>query len=404
MTCKLAEIKLGTAALSDIEPKFLLIYTAPLLRPSFRRGVLDAICYPKGQLIPYSYRRVHFHPDLFTRPSITSAARPPQDPFDPTALRGKEAVIVFVDISEGQKVNYFPLRRVTIYDAAPEVGAANPPSDQEKIKLVLQLQDYIRYPEAPHKENPWHETVKTFDYSRKIGSNGNPSYFVINADDKFEKSSNSASLAWENLVRAVAESTAFRNATFLRLGHLQRYGAKKEISRLSKADRLIYRLKPAEIYRIDLSVFEKSARSDTGDSATVEILASGTDSLYVDQPHQSFVSGGEERSALIVCKRSIETVTTTLSVRTQRKGDTENLVNSPSPTLFVRIAAPRVRLFAFMALVYVGGLLLAFDAALLRECWVAYPLLWAFSLKAIGAAALTIAAFMAYRKLPSGHG
>jgi hypothetical protein len=380
--------------------KFLLIYTAPGKNPSYRRGVLDAICYPNGHLIPYSYRRKQIQPGL-----LQGITRGVQTADDPRLLIGKEAVIIFVDSDGKGTFAYFPLRRVRIYDVLPELSGVTPPSLNERIKLSLQLEDYVQYQDASAAKR-WDELVQRFDVEREISEN-RPRYFVIGGEDNFAKCPHSPSIAWEDLVEAVCKSNGFPEAVFLRLGHLKGYGRDSmwDVHRKYEGDRLVYRLRPGQSYRLDLSIFENPAASaSSGEGTSLHVNASATDSLVVDQSHQSFVSGLDERSALITCKRSIENVITTVSIRTEQEGVSRKIVNSPSPTLFVRIAVSWWVLLFFIICVFVGSFAVSIDTGLVKESWINdWPVTTTFVAKTIGAALLTLAAYLAFRRLPSGQ-
>jgi hypothetical protein len=368
--------------------------------------VLDAVCYPNGHLIQYSYRRKHVHPVLRE---------------DPTALVGREAVIIFVDSDGKGQVTYFPLRRAKIHAATFEEGQLSPPALKERIKLYLQLDDYVRYDDY-EGERQWHERVQQFDAIREIVS-AKPKYFVIGGEDVFQASPHSSPSAWEDLVTVMSKSKDFPDAVFLRLGHIKGYRASRfrsdsdqEVSRRYEADRLVYLLRPGDIYRLDLSVYESPSASP-GDGANLEIKASAKDSLDVDQPHQSFVSGLAEKSALIACKRSIESIITTITVRAERAGISGKLVNAPSPTLFVRIGVDWWIVPLFVVVVFVGGFAISIDTGLAKELWVlgwpfttrfltkliGAPVTTTFLTRLIGAAMLAGAAFLGFRKLPSGQ-
>jgi hypothetical protein len=384
---------LTTVNPSAPDREFLFLFTAPRNNPSYRRGVLDAICYPAEYLIPYSYRRTHFHPQISTVPK---------------ALTGKHVIIVFVDSDRNGEVTYLPLRKATIHSVSSEQGVDACPSPKERIKLSLQLGNYIEYKDSLDQRQ-WHETIRTFDVLREI-ANGRPKYFVIVGEDRFAECRHSPSVGWEDLVNAISKSNEFPDATFMRLSHIKEYGGRSasDAPREYRGDRLFYLFRPAKIYRLDLSLFERAGSSrGPGDAATLEVRASARDSLEIDQPHQSVVSGLAERSVLITCKRSIEDAITTITIRSERKGSSEILVNSPSPTIFVKIGVSRLILIGFVLLVFLGGFAVSIDTSLVKESWIPqisnWPITFTFFAKTAGAAMLATAAFLAFRKLPSGN-
>ncbi len=378
------------------EPFVLIYTTAAPSKPSYRRGILDALCYPNGHILPYSYRRHHIRPEL-----LENTKR----------LAGKNAVIIFVDLDPEHHVTYFPLRRVKIRDVIFETGTANQPAERERVNLSLELYDFVEY-QGPDKAQ-WQERVERFDSSRQI-QNERPSYFVIEGSDTFPRSCHSVATAWEDLVTAVSKSAGFAKAVFLRLDHIRPYDSNRESkSRYShEHGRLVYNLRPGSIYRMNFSVFE-ILNSNSGNGTELEILTSAKDVVEAVQPFQSVVSGVAEKSTLIVCKRTIEKVITTLTVCL--KGPAANEVNTPNPTIFARVSVSLVTLAGFLALIFFGSLFVSIDKAVVSEAFATwhpailahfaggYPASMALVLKIVGASLLAWAAFLAFRKLPSGE-
>jgi len=87
-------------------PQVVLLFTAAeKQRPAYRRGVLDALAYPFGQILHYSYRIRQ------VQESLRNVADSAQQ------WRG---VIVLVDEGADGKFTYFPLRaRKTLWLGSP---------------------------------------------------------------------------------------------------------------------------------------------------------------------------------------------------------------------------------------------------------------------------------------------
>lgn len=379
--------KLSTITRQHIDPNFILIYTtANRAKPSYRQGILDALCYPNGHIIPYSYRRHHLEPDLLEK----------------SRLSGRQAVIIFVDLDANRNVTYFPLRRVTINNIAFEAGTRQPPMPQERVTLSLSLEDFVEYKVSEGKDQ-WNERVRKFDDRRRIVSD-KPAYFVIAGSDHFPRSGNSVAAAWESLVTTVAESAELRSAVFVRLDHMKPYdpGLKMSQSQI-KGDRFIYRLLPGNIYSLNLCVFER-IESNAGASAEtkLKVLTSAKDALEAVQPFQSIVSGLVEKTTLIACKRTVEDIIATVTIFVDRGADLSAVVNSPNPTLFVRISVSWRTLVGFVACVVLGGFLVSIDKEFVKElAFTGCPAFWALGGKTVGAFLLATAAYLAFRKLPS---
>jgi hypothetical protein len=156
---------------------------------------------------------------------------------------------------------------------------------------------------------------------------------------------------------------------------------------------------------LNLSVFEKfTANVLAGKETKLEVSTSAKDILAADQPFQSVVSGLAEKSTLISCKRTIEHIVATITVRVDHQKSSSALVNSPNPSIFVRISVSIWTLAAFLACVFVGGLAVSIDTDLIRELSIwCQPATLALLVKGFGALLLAVAAFLAFRKLPAGE-
>lgn len=372
---------------SKFESKFVLLYTtAGISKPSYRQGILDALCYPNGHIITYSYRGQHLRPEFVK---------------DTALLRDKSGIIIFVDFDSNKTVTYFPLRRVKICNVSVEAGTIKPPAARERVAMSLLLQEFVDY-SGEDGVRKWHQRVQKFDDQRHI-VNGIPRYFVVPGADEFPPCGHSLSLGWEDLVDSVSKSSNFQDAIFVRLDHIRPADSDEEIHQ--QVDRrLVYQLRPGSMYRLDLSVFEKFTKEAPGGKATtITISASDKDALGTDKPFQSIVSGLAEKSSLISCKRTIEDIVATIGVNVESDKTSGPVVNSPNPTLFVRISVSGGILAAFVVCIILGSFGVAVDKDIVAQVlntW--HADFWTLVIKGAGALLLAVAAFLVFRKLPSG--
>lgn len=365
------------------EKPILLIYTVPQQgRPTYRRGILDALCYPHDHIIEYSYRRQHIAAKLLK---------------DLSQLQEREGVIILVDVNPSGEVKYYPLRRVKVQRVSDSRGKATPPSNRERVNLGLSLADYVQYT-AGHE---WHGLIQKLDPTRLI-ADGKPTYFVIEGTDGFNASPHSVRAAWQDTVEAASETALLRGAVFLRLDHLRQIQpSETEVPRRNDGRYgLVYSLRPAQMYRLDFSVFEKVASPEQVRKETKITIDSGSSELFeITQPFQSIVSGLAEKSSLIACKRTIEDRHTTLSLKVEEPSSA--IVNAPNPVLFVRISVSRWILLAFGLCIIFGSLLVSVDKDVVGDFTPAASSLAVWLLKIVGAILLSLAGLLGFRKLPS---
>jgi hypothetical protein len=79
------------------------------------------------------------------------------------------------------------------------------------------------------------------------------------------------------------------------------------------------------------------------------------------------------------------------------------VVNTPSPVLFLQMSISRSTLWTFVVLVFLGGLLVSLDKETMATISCS-PALFIWLAKLLGSVCLARAAFLAFRKLPSGQG
>jgi hypothetical protein len=366
---------------ASLQPQVVLLFTAAAKdKPMYRRGVLDALAYPSGHIIDYSYRAQQVQESLRTIEQVPHHGA---------------AVIVLVDEAADHTVTYFPLRRVKILAGLPF------PRNQEIIarerrRFSLELGDFVAY---AHTQNPrqWNIPVSEFDAIREIKGN-KPTFFVIQARDIFRAAKlPPLATAWEDVVVNVAQSNTFSQASFVRVDHLKDSKTNDMLPN-GNLDNRAYLLRPGSLSRLNITVYDRSA-SET----KVEIKSSSEDLFSVNQPFQSVVSGLAEKTAFIACKRTVEDRTAILSIEVVADANASNVVNSPNPVLLIKTALARGTVLWFVFLALFGAFFVSWDPELVRQLWCTPQYkFWGLAAKGFGAALLTRAAWLAFRKLPSG--
>jgi hypothetical protein len=373
-------------AASDLHlsPELVLFYTTALeSRPTYRRGILDCLSYPNGHVLQYSYRVSQIHP------ALRGESAPP---------RGSHGVIIFVDEASPKLYKYYPLRRVRVLSGLP-ANQGNTLKVRERVSIVLELHEFVGYADT-HNPTQWDERVTSFDALRNIrGAPPSPEFFVTRAADIFTKASASDLSSWEDIVTNLAGSHDLASAIFINVEHPQEFDTRCPLALDKTSDTPRYDVLPGEVYRLNMAVYDGKQRE-----TRLKLTSSSDDLIQVNQPFQSVVSGLAQKSALIACKRSIEKRLVALSIEVVDDSPQaqKGIVNSPNPTLLVRVAVPRWTLVKFFLLVASGAFFVSWDPDLVKEtfCTPHFKLL-GLSVKGAGAILLAIAAWIGFRKLPS---
>jgi hypothetical protein len=359
--------------------------TAGKSKPTYRRGILDLLAYPAGHIQQFSYRRSDIHP------LMSKLIRPGKN---------KKGVVVFVDVDAQRIATYVPLRQVAITEIYPALGSDPPRDPEERVKLFLLLDDYVEYPTAA-SPRLWHEALLCLDTVREVQGE-RARYFVVPGPVVFDPLHASELLTWENLVRAVSQSARFGNAFFLRLNHLKSYRRRRKEVRLV-ADQYgprSYSLTPGHAYQLDFEVFANPNSTRSQKDAGKVTLTCSSELVEITKPFQSVVSGLVQQCAILSCKRTIENTGAVLSVEIVEPE--EGVVNTPNPVLLLQVSVSRPVLIWFVILVFLGGLLVSSDKDALAT-FTCSPELWVWLAKFFGSILLAAAAFLAFRKLPSGR-
>jgi hypothetical protein len=373
---------------SPLSPELVLFYTTALKsRPSYRRGILDCLSYPNGHVLQYSYRVSQIHPALRGESDLP---------------RGSHGVIIYVDEisvddATPKQYKYYPLRRVRLLRGLP-ANQGNTLIGRERVPIVLELHEFVGYADT-HDPTQWDERVTPFDTLRNIrGTPPRPEFFVTRAADIFTKASVSDLSAWEDVVTNLAKSNNLASAPFINLEHPQDFDTRYPLALDKTSDTPRYDVLPGEVYRLNMAVYDGHGRE-----TKLKLTSSSDDLIQVNQPFQSVVSGLAQKSALIACKRSIEKRLVALSIEVVDDSPlAPKGINSPNPTLLVRVAVPRWTVVKFFLLVASGAFFVSWDPDLIKEtfCISDFKLV-GLIVKGAGAILLAVAAWIGFRKLPS---
>jgi hypothetical protein len=364
------------AHLQETEAQTVLFFYTGAQKDTYRRGILDTLSYPAGHILEYSYRMKNIQKGL--QRNIY-----------------KPAVIVFVDMDEREEAHYMPLRAAKV--VIPWIVDGQ---DSERIRFALRLGDFIRYKEG--NRHAWHSKLLKLDDRRDLGTDQR--LFVIEVPEDEDQDYRSLEddpgmTAWEEVAVAVSKSTLLKEAVFVKLD-LRDLQSTHPLKVEQMESQRIYRLRSGKVYGLNIAVF-KGEHAKKGETAIT--LSSSNDLVGVGQPFQAVVSGLVEHFSLITCKRTVGDNLIALGVAAAEPID--NVVNTPHPFLLLRVSTPGAALSWFVVLVAIGGFLAALDPDSIKETSMfphTYKLAAVFA-KVLGALCLAAAAFLAFRKLPSGN-
>jgi hypothetical protein len=360
-----------------------LFSSAPPDRPTYKRAVLDILCYPKGHQVELSYQKSYFQPPLFERR---------------TSLINRKGVFVFVDYKGANNGDheFIPIRAVKILDAAPKEIAARY-LDTTRVQVRIELGDLIlndaressEIASLPGRPKPHDGSTTSREYSYVIdGRKLFPAQDGVSQRD-----------IWDQITEKVARAKSLRGCVFLSTGDprpfrdgdpcaLQPYGSEERA----------YRLQPNNIYRVDLRVYYPRNVSVTSYEPEI-IVRSSSELLSVSQPFATAHGGPEDHSVVIACKRTIESTLATLVIDVAAKniaaGSSQNL--GPPPALIDIVAAkPRYLLSIepskwivreFVIFIFLGFFLTSTSREFYSD-WFCSPEIWAVFSKLVGAICL----------------
>lgn len=373
-----------------------LFSSAPSDRPTYKRGVLDVLCYPNGHQLEFSYKKSYLQTPLFDQRA---------------SLKGAKGAIVFVDFNRITKPtldhSFVPIRFVNIMEVSPKEDA-KAYRDATRIYVRVELQNLISF------DSRWDSEIKALKgrpippSDRVVG--GRDYFYVVSGKDLFPRTCDfSQRDVWDQLVQVVSTATTLKNCVFLSTEHPRPYLEPSPYLPLLGAKRKAYHLKPNSIYLMDLRVFEPGTSAGF---PQIEVKSS-SDLIAVSSPFATAVGGPADHSVLIECKRTIESSVAALvvdvSARVVMGGTSQNLgqtaastdVIAAKPQYLLSIEPSNSVKWAFFILVFAGFSLTSTSKEFWGD-WVCWPERFAVASKIIGAFFLACAAFLAFRKLPSG--
>ena len=375
-----------------------LFSSVPPDRPAYKRGVLDALCYPSGHRMEISYQRRYVAPLLIDRRS---------------ELREQPAAFVFVDYNAQADHNFVPIRRAKILGFGPKEDAALY-SATSRFYVQLELGELI------HFDEPLNEAIKSIAGRpvpyREQARPGDYFYMLEAGDVLPQHNILSQRDIWDGLVEKASHSKSLTNCIFLSTGHIRKHsdGDACLITAFGLED-LAYRILPNTVYKLNLRIYDRRKAS----IGTQEIVVrSSSDLLSVSQAFPTTLGGSAEYSVVIVCKRSIErsVAALILDVRElmtarapgdrdeagQAAGEPTSDVICAKPQYLLSISPPRLLVVVFVIFVFFGILLTSTSKEFFDALNCVRSVLWAPLAKVLGAASLASAAYIAFRKLPSG--
>jgi hypothetical protein len=376
-----------------------LFSSAPPDRPNYKRGVLDALCYPNGHQLELSYKKSYLQPPLFDKRS---------------SLKGVKGAIVFVDFKRitnpAPEHLFIPIRFVNVLEVSPKEEAKTY-RDTTRVYVRVELQDLISY------ESKSDADIKNLA-GRPIppsgsGSGGTKYFYVVNGPNVFpHKCDFSQRDVWDQLVGQIAQATTLKNCVFLSAGHVRPFVGTSVCDLLPRGDeQKAYDVRPNTVYRLDLRVYEPGSLTQIG-LPEIKVLSS-SDLISVSRPFATAVGGPEDNSVLIACKRTVESTLATLVVdvtgRTAASGTNETFGQPAVSTdvvaskllYLLSMQPPKAVVAWFVFLIFLGFFLTSTSKDFYSD-WVSLPERWAVLSKVAGAMCLASAGFLAFRKLPSG--
>lgn len=390
--------EMSLSSRSGDQPPLIYVFSSvPANRPNYKRGVLNALCYPAGHQLELSYKKSYIKPSLFAERSN---------------LKGRRGVFIFVDYKKEPDHDFIPIRFFDILDVSPKEHAESY-RDSTRIYVRVQLQQLISYEESSNRSL---KAIPGRPRPPKGPTDAGSTYFyVLEGPDVLPSTSGySQRDIWDHLTETVSKVNSLKDCIFLSTGEIRLFS--KETTCLLDAygrEERAYILHPNEIYKMDLRVFDPGQNPD---SAQEIVVRSSTDLIVVSQPFATAVGGPADHSVLLVCKRTVESVLATLVVDVQEVTQiTSTAQQTPAstaassevvaakPTYLLSLQPRKWILWLFVCLILIGAALTSTSTEFYKEFGsLCRPELWALVSKVLGAAALALAAYLAFRKLPSG--
>lgn len=360
----------------------------------FKQNVLNASCYPDGQVMRLRYDAKYVHQSIRNRPS---------------SINGRTALLVFAEgaienglakDSSGKPLRdywFFPIRKCA-------VSAADKKADI--FILDVKLDGFLDYQDGPQsRDSIWDEHIKKSpdrpwpkDFRKGDPAEG---FYVFSGDDLPSVSDErSVEVAWRSLVERLNASelkdcVTFRILGFYRFG----LGSKEKLilPEVTGAD-AIYRFRSAEAVVLKILLYGEANRKGATKTLKLEFDPKAFTSASV--PALLVNSHYNEERILLPCARTTDPVITSIGLI---QTDPKTGVWSPQPTFIVEVAPRGSYLFLVVALFALSFLLInvsKFSDLWTTINWTDIGSVLDHLAKPIGGVLFLIASWLYLRKFP----
>jgi hypothetical protein len=360
----------------------------------FKQNVLNASCYPDGQVMRLRYDAKYVHQSIRNQPSL---------------INGKGALLVFAEgaiensaakDTAGKPLRdyrFFPIRRCTI-------SAADKKADI--FILDVKLNGFLDYQDGPQaRDSIWDEHIKKSPdrpWPKNLRqSDPAEGFYVFSGDDLPSVSDErGVEVAWRSLVERLNSSELRDCITFRVLG-FYRFGlGSKERSILPEvtgAD-AIYRFRSAETVVLKILLYGDANRKGATKTLKLEFDPKAFTSASV--PALLVNSHYDEERILLPCARTTDPVITSVGLI---QADPKTGVWSPQPTFVVEVAPRGSYLFLVVVLFALSFLLI--NLGKFSDLWTTINWRDAGSVldhlaKPIGGVLFLVASWLYLRKFP----
>jgi len=371
-----------------------LFSSAPPNRPNYKRGVLNALCYPAKHCMELNYQKSYISPVVFDNRED---------------WKDREGYFVFIDYRHDGDLAFIPIRKFKVQSIYP-AEQAQEYADGTRIYIRIQLEELILF------NDDYNQKIRNIPGRPKPHMKPPAFYYALEYEDfSPEVSRRSQRDIWDDLVEHVAQAKSLNDCVFLSMGNIRQIGNNADCNLVpygtNQAAQKAYQLRPNTVYKLDLRVYDLR---HTPDSAQEIIVRSSSDLLTVSQPFATTVGGPSDHSVLIACKRTIENTLATLEVDLKQQINVDEVepkdgskprsasVIAAKPIYMLSISVSRGLLLWFVIFVFIGALLTNLSKDVFADFCFSHPDTYAFIAKIAGAICLAAAAFLGFRKLPSG--
>jgi hypothetical protein len=313
----------------------------------FKQNVLNASCYPDGQVMRLRYDAKYVHQSIRNQPS---------------SINGKVALLVFAEgaientatkDSSGEPLRdyrFFPIR-------ACRISAADKKADI--FILDVKLDGFLDYQDGPQaRDSIWDDHIKKSPdrpwpkhFQKSDPAEG---FYVFYGDDLPSVSDErGVEVAWRSLVERLNGSELRDCITFRVLGFYRGLGSKERpiLPEVTGAD-AIYRFRSAETVVLKILLYGDANRK--GGTKTLKLEFDSKAFTSASVPAVLVNSHYNEERILLPCARTTDPVITSVGLI---QADPKTGVWSPQPTFLVEVA-PRSSYLFFVVVLFALSFLL----------------------------------------------